>query len=142
MTSNERHILKKVGGSTTNILVSSAAGSSATDLVRDFLVDGLGILLPGLGFLVACIPAVLVPLVWLLFVIARLPHNDIAQLSFATLLHSSVSKQLAGMVSSFHLELCVAFVGLSYVVGHLLFRQDIKEPDKKSFLRTYSPRTT
>jgi hypothetical protein len=61
-------------------------------------------------------------------------------LEFSKPLKASAWEHLGATVSSFHLELFLALMGVSYVVGHLLFRQDIKEPDRKSFIRTHSPR--
>src|SRR5580693_3325368 len=61
------------------VLVTSPSKSNTTELVRDFLVDGLGILLPGLGFVFACIPAALIPLAWLILMIdVRLSSNPAA----------------------------------------------------------------
>jgi hypothetical protein len=122
------------------VFVASSGGSNLAELIKDFLVDGLGILLPGLGFLFACIPAVMAPLVWLAFVVdARVSGTSAENIHLFALFNSPASDSLGKVLSSFHVEIFLALVGISYIVGHLLFRQDIKEPDKKSFLRSHCP---
>jgi hypothetical protein len=123
-------------GTTTNLHVASPTSSWAAELVRDFLVDGLGILLPGLGFLIACVPAFLAPLVWFLIFAGSLAYGSDTD-------HSMILTRLMGwsdVISHFHVELFLSIIGVSYVIGHLLFRQDIKEPDRKSFLRAHMPK--
>lgn len=107
--------------------------SNWASVVKDFLVDGLGMILPGLGFLFACIPAILLPLVW----------SAIALDAFLTARIGGSLSPLAitpflAVLGHYHLEMFLVLVGLSYMIGHVLFRQDIKVPDSSSFIRAHT----
>jgi hypothetical protein len=122
---------------------SGGSTSRPVELVKDFLVDGLGILLPGLSFIFACIPALIAPLAWFIFVADAAFAGDWKEnITLGKLFGSSSLKSLERGASSFHWEIFFALVASSYVIGHLLFRQDIKEPDRKSFIRAHMPTTS
>lgn len=113
----------------------STSGSGMADLLRDFLVDGLGILLPGFGFLFSCIPALIAPLAW--FVIVANSIFGGRRVDYTDLVLKSVSEPTPG---NFHLEIFLALAGMAFIVGHLLFRQDIAKPDRFSFIKSLLPR--
>ena len=93
--------------------------------IRDFIlpiVEFLGILVPGVIFIFAFIPAVIVPLATMLQVVER-PTANIPLLNESLLIH---------LISPDYGTLFILTV-FSYVVGHLFFRQDPKIPDEHSF---------
>ena len=93
--------------------------------IRDFIlpiVEFLGILVPGVIFIFALIPAVIVPLITMLRVVDRSIAN-IPLLREKLVIHFFS----LGFGTLFILSI------FSYVVGHLFFRQDPKIPDEHSF---------
>jgi hypothetical protein len=103
-------------------------GTEIVGTVRDFIVpivEFLGILVPGVVFIFAFIPALVVPLAKLITVIDR---------PFADNTHLLTSGLIAHIVAPSFGTLFLLSI-LSYVVGHVFFRQDPKLPDERSFLR-------
>lgn len=93
--------------------------------IRDFIlpiVELLGILVPGVIFIFAFIPSVIIPLVTILQVAER-PTANIPLPSENLVIH---------FISPGFGTLFILSV-FSYVVGHLFFRQDPKIPDEHSF---------
>lgn len=92
--------------------------------VREVIVDILGSLVPGFVFVVLLVPA----LGWPSFVLVRALGGNRPQ-------DYEIVRAFASVLAQFHLELFVGLIALSYIVGHLFFRQDPKIPDEKSFYR-------
>ena len=92
--------------------------------VREVIVDILGSLVPGFVFVVLLVPA----LGWPSFVLVGALGGNRTQ-------DYEVIRAFASGLAQFHLELFVGLIALSYIVGHLFFRQDPKIPDEKSFNR-------
>ncbi len=95
--------------------------------IRDFvlpIVEFLGILVPGVIFIFAFIPATIFPLASLLEVVG--------QDSFSGIL---LDKELFTHLISPSFGTLFILVVFSYVAGHLFFRQDPKIPDEHSFVR-------
>ena len=92
--------------------------------VREVIVDILGSLVPGFVFVVLLVPA----LGWPSFVLVGALGGTRSQ-------DYEVIRAFATGLAQFHLELFVGLIALSYIVGHLFFRQDPKIPDEKSFFR-------
>ena len=95
--------------------------------IRDFLlpiVEFLGILVPGIIFLLAIFPALIIPIMAIIRIIENgsvvcpIVSDDIIKLIM-----------MPGAMKSFVLLV------FSYVIGHVFFRQDPKIPDTKSFQR-------
>lgn len=101
--------------------------TEAKGTVRYFLiplVEFLGILVPGAIFLLACMLALVLPLATVVDFLEGTPSRTTQQLyEFSKVLISP----------SFGTLIIIAIV--SYVVGHLFFRQDPKHPDTCSFTR-------
>ena len=93
--------------------------------IRDFLVDLLGSLVPGVLFVFLAVSALLWP-VWSL---GRV-------LQEATPIGPQFFEQIAKTSEVFRFELVAFFIVASYVAGHFLFRQDPKNPDVESYKRT------
>lgn len=92
--------------------------------VREFIVDVLGSLVPGVTFLAMLGPAFLIPCLSLVRV---LEGTGVAAPLFGPSIH--------GFVTSYRFEILIIYVAISYAVGHIFFRQDPKTPDRKSYLR-------
>jgi hypothetical protein len=95
--------------------------------IRELIVDFLAILVPGFWFIVASFPAFLFPL----FYLVRLYDNGGRQ----TLL-SDVQK-FSSAISVVHTEFFVSVIVVSYLMGHLMFRQDPKRPDELSWIKVH-----
>jgi len=93
---------------------------------RELIVDFLAILVPGFWFMAASIPAFFLPLSWL-FVLCE----DDTRPGFSREL-----KALAEPMSIFHTELFISMTVVSYLIGHLMFRQDPKRPDQLSWIKS------
>ena len=95
--------------------------------IRDFIlpiVEFLGILVPGLIFIFAFIPAAIFPLASLLEVIELSPSQSML-----------LGKEIVIHLISPSFGTLFVLTVFSYVVGHLFFRQDPKIPDEHSFDR-------
>jgi hypothetical protein len=95
--------------------------------IRDFIlpiVEFLGILVPGVIFIFAFIPAAIFPLAGLI--------DAVGQGSVQSVL---MGKELFMLLISPSVGTLFVLAVFSYVVGHLFFRQDPKIPDEKSFGR-------
>lgn len=92
--------------------------------VREVIVDILGSLVPGFVFVVLLVPA----LGWSSFILVRALGGNHPQ-------DYEIIRAFASGLAQFHLELFVGLIALSYIVGHLFFRQDPKIPDEQSFRR-------
>jgi hypothetical protein len=123
------------------------------NLLREFSMEGLAILLPGFGFIAASIPAIWLPLFFFAVVLDyqaskwSLLAADGPPL-FKYLLRTvrdangplfleTFTKAL-NLLSSFHIESFIAVTGISYMIGHLMFRRDPKLPDFMSFVKITS----
>jgi len=95
--------------------------------LREFIlpiVEFLGILVPGVVFIFALIPAVIIPIVTVL----RIVEGVDANLPFA-------SEYLVNIILSPSMGTMFLLAVFSYVFGHIFFRQDPKIPDLHSFNR-------
>jgi hypothetical protein len=92
--------------------------------IRDFLVDLLGGLVPGVVFTFLAMASI----GWPTWAILR-------EVQRSTPIDSKVLQQGAVVLQTFRFEIIAFFVVASYVTGHFLFRQDPKVPDRRSFLR-------
>jgi hypothetical protein len=97
-------------------------------LLREVIVDVFGNLLPGTLVVGVSVAIVGWPIVTFTE-IARLTAPD------ASLLEVGLVSSLLTALERFTLPLGFLFVIAAYVLGHLFYRQDIKVPDKRSFLR-------
>ena len=96
--------------------------------VRDFFVDFLACLIPGFIFLITASIIIIGP-VFIGFLHYFYP---IGSTEF-----NNIFRSLHNLVDLFGIKLWI-YIGIaliSYVVGHLLYRQDPKRPDYRSFLK-------
>lgn len=93
-------------------------------IVRDFLVDFMGSLLPGFIFISLC-AAVLGPPLALLYVLVLSADQGLSA-SFG---------QCLDLFGAIRFEIIFFMLALSYVVGHFFFRQTPKRPDERSVSR-------
>jgi hypothetical protein len=104
------------------------AGNSSSGVVREFIVEVLGCLVPGVAFLVVLVPALILPADRMLRSIfpGYAPVIPVLEgevpLSIGTVLFLLVPGILA-------------FLAFAYISGHLFFRHTPKTPDKKSYSR-------
>lgn len=96
--------------------------------IREFVVEFLGGLIPGVAFLLALIPAFVLP------VIAA------TGLLFPAFQWTAPTPSTAGPTSMGLLLLLVVpvllmFLAFAYIAGHLFYRQDPKDADRASFMR-------
>ena len=91
--------------------------------IGELVVDLFGTLVPGVSFMVALVPAILVP-VWALVVFDQDGADRAATVSTLPLLGSYL-----------YVVLLAGFVVVSYMVGYLFFRQDPKVPDRRSYMK-------
>lgn len=94
--------------------------------IREIIVDVVAALLPGFVFVAATVPAVLLPIVALC---AKLRGHNVGIEAVAF-----VSK-IKEYADAFRWEIAVIAFVLSYVFGHLFYRQDPKVPDGRSVQR-------
>lgn len=102
--------------------------------VRMLIVDFFGSLIPGIiftGISSIIILLVLFSSIEIIYLIFPINNN----LEFNLF---SFTNNISAIVSSFRFELIIFFLFLSYVLGHIFYRQDLKVPDKLSFSRIRS----
>lgn len=104
------------------------AAESPRSAVRDFIVEFLGSLVPGVAFLLAAIPAFFIPVGTVAFTFLSPPPGPIPVLS-------GPLPTTVGTVLFLVIPALLAFLVFAYIVGHLFYRQDPKIADKASFLR-------
>lgn len=110
----------------------SEEGGNTRFSVHEFLIDFLGGLVPGILFTVAAFFAVFLPLHGMF--LACCPEQSKSLDAYS--LKELVSELLGKSANTPNMIWIAAFVFgliLSYVVGHLFYRRDPKEADKKSF---------
>lgn len=96
--------------------------------VKEFVVEFLGGLIPGVAFLLALVPALLLPVAKAIQFV--FPSYDLLLPVFGA------SESLTvGLVLFFVIPVLFAFLVFAYIAGHLFYRQDPKEADHASFLR-------
>ena len=113
--------------SETRTAASEVPQTGVRGTIRDFIlpiVEFLGILVPGVIFIFAFIPAAIFPLANLLEVIEQ---NSVQS--------ALLGKELLTHLISPGFGTLFVLAVFSYVVGHLFFRQDPKIPDEHSFAR-------
>jgi hypothetical protein len=96
--------------------------------VRDFFVDFLACLIPGFIFLVAS-SLIVIGFVFMNFLDYIYPANEEGFKGIFLAVNG------IGEILSIKFWIYIGIVILSYVVGHLLYRQDPKEPDYHSFIK-------
>lgn len=96
--------------------------------IRGFIVEFLGSLVPGVAFLLAAIPAFVIPVATVAFTFLARPSGPMPVLTGP--LPTSV-----GTVLFLVIPALLAFLVFAYIVGHLFYRQDPKIADRASFLR-------
>lgn len=97
-------------------------------ILREFVVDFLGILVPGFGFTAALVPALILPFIasiYTPYAIIFLAPQDVRE----------VFAGLGYLFDLFKVELILAVMAFSYVVGSVFFRLDPKIPDARSYWR-------
>ncbi|MCW5205847.1 hypothetical protein VU08_02795, partial [Desulfobulbus sp. F5] len=113
------------------------------DNLKDFLlplVEFFGILVPGVIFMISLVPAIMIPLAIAFEMInsqIKQAHSHTDILSGGRIFYNDIAKYIfiftkEGFSSIYGL----LFLIISYVVGYIFFRQDIKVPDRKSFEKT------
>jgi len=102
--------------------------------LRDFFLDFMACLVPGLIFLIAI--TVIVGGVIAIFLFNKTVMDSI-KILLKLEIDENLSKLITSVLSSFSLNfwLIVLITILSYFAGHLLYRQTPKVPDFASFLR-------
>jgi hypothetical protein len=98
---------------------------------REVIVDFLAILIPGFWFIAASVPGFFLPLLWLIKVC-----DSGSSPSFQT-----IFKEMSNDLSGFHTELFYLVLVVSWLVGHLMFRQDQKYPDQMSWVMANKERS-
>lgn len=96
--------------------------------IRDFIlpiVEFLGILVPGFVFILSFLLSMIVPLASLLQIIGDAEPKS----------PSLIIENILNMIVSPKSGTLIMLSIVSYVVGHLFFRQDPKIPDKHSFMK-------
>ena len=100
-------------------MAAGSASETVGSLVREFFIDFLGSLLPGMWFTLLATP--LAMLSTFLFWEALTQPSQ----------HGNFELMLTA-ARDFRIELVLAFLVFSYVFGGVFFRQDPKEPDQES----------
>ncbi len=93
--------------------------------IRDFLlpiVEFLGILVPGIIFLLAIFPAIAIPLMAIIKIMAN-----------GSIVSPIVSDDTVKLIMEPNAMKSFVLLVFGYVIGHIFFRQDPKIPDTKSF---------
>ena len=96
--------------------------------IRDFIIEFLGCLVPGIAFLFSTIPAFFIPVGIVAFTF--LPPSSVPVPALKGTLPVSV-----GTIMFLIVPALASLLVFSYIVGHLFYRQDPKNADKASFLR-------
>jgi len=96
--------------------------------IRDFIVEFLGCLVPGIAFLLTTIPAFFIPVATVAFTFLAPPSGPLPVLS-------GPLPTTVGTVLFMVIPALLAFLVFAYIVGHLFYRQDPKNADRASFLR-------
>lgn len=112
--------------------VNSIVSSRGTKfLLKEFLVDIFGALIPGVLFLFILSVGVILPLVVFFsnYTLIRGEDSITMPLNISDVLQSNIFQ------GWFWVIMFLGFLILSYVVGNFFYRVDIKEVDKKSFLK-------
>jgi len=98
--------------------------------INEFLIDLIGVLVPGGIFLFSIIISIIIPTIMIFFNdITRKVSEDSAQ--YATKVDMLASNVFNGW---FWLVLFFMFLILSYAIGNIFYRLDIKDVDKLSFI--------
>ena len=96
--------------------------------INEFLVDLIGALVPGAIFLFSIIISIIIPVMMIYF---RDMHNiAVESKGYATTVDLLASNVFNGW---FWLVLFFMFLILSYAIGNIFYRLDIKDVDKRSF---------
>lgn len=105
-----------------------AISRSSLGATKEFVVEFLGGLVPGVAFLLALVPALLLPVVAATAILFPAYHPLIPSVA--------VDKPLSvGLVLFLVIPALLAFLVFAYIAGHLFYRQDPKVADHASFLR-------
>ncbi len=94
--------------------------------IRDFIVEFLGGLVPGIAFLCAMIPAFLLPITTAVLSLFGREHLVFPNVDLPTSVGTILFLIIPGIV---------AFLVFAYIAGHLFYRQDPKIADLASFQR-------
>lgn len=93
--------------------------------LRDVIVDFFGSLIPGIVFT----GMALATFAWPLFSLI----SSLVDLQASQTTPSIIAQKVVTLINPIRLEVFAFLIMLSYVVGHLFYRQDPKKPDQKSF---------
>jgi hypothetical protein len=96
--------------------------------IREIIVDLVAGLLPGFIFVVATVPALILPALGLCL---RIRGHDVNLEQLILMLKAKSD----GLSSAFQWEMAAFVLAVSYVFGHLFYRQDPKAPDWRSVQR-------
>jgi hypothetical protein len=100
--------------------------------IRDFIVEFLGGLVPGVAFLLALFPALIIPVAAVL--VTFLPVDTRVLHHFNVGVNAKESVSLTTILFIIFPAIS-AFLVFAYIAGHLFFRQDPKKADERSFKR-------
>ncbi len=100
--------------------------------LREFIVDVLGSLVPGIAFLFSIFPALVIPAIAVTNYI--IPENNLSFPNF----QNSIPTEI-GTILFLLFPTLLGFFVFAYIIGHLFYRQDPKKADEASFNRI--PRT-
>ncbi len=100
--------------------------SSPPSAIREFIVEFLGSLVPGVAFLIAVIPAFVAPIWSIAITFLRHPAVDFPTLPGSASVSTIIFLQF---------PLLMGFFVIAYIAGHLFYRQNPKTADAASFKR-------
>lgn len=106
-------------------MTDQVGATTARGTLREFLVEFLGSLVPGIAFLVSMVPGFIVPATAALFGLFKLPWP---QVGFPTGVPASITTILFLIIPG-----VLAFLVFAYLAGHFFYRQDPKIADEASF---------
>ena len=114
-------------------------------VTREFLVDFLGALVPGILFLIFVFPAILLPIASLpllpsssFFAVQEIDEQIVEEQEAPPVTPPSLADtQISvGAVLFLLLPTVMGFLAIAYVSGYLFFRQELRPPDRASFHKT------
>jgi hypothetical protein len=105
--------------------------------LEEFLIDFLGGLVPGVLFFTGAATALALPLYALRATLGGLAHDQFTPQAVSVVL-ARLLEAASGTPGAIWITLFLGGSLLAYVVGHLFYRHDVKEVDRKSFERLQS----
>lgn len=104
------------------------AARASRGALKEFVVEFLGGLIPGVAFLLAITPALILP-------VAKAIHFVFPSYDILLPVFGASESLTIGLVLFFVIPALFAFLVFAYIAGHLFYRLDPKVADHASFLR-------